>query len=67
VTSILAEQVVEDTAHALGQDPGLDGIMLDGFEVTQDLAPAGAVVPPYAVPALQRPPPLPFHGEAVIA
>jgi hypothetical protein len=63
----LAEQVVEDAAYPLGQDPGLEAIALGGFQVTWDLAPAGAVVAAYAVRVFQLAPPLPFHGEAVSA
>jgi hypothetical protein len=62
---VLAEQVVEDAAHPLSQDLGLEGIALGGFQVAPDLAPAGAVVGTYAVRVFQLPPPLPFHGEAV--
>jgi hypothetical protein len=61
----LAEQIVEDTAYPLGQDPGLNGIALGGFQVAGDLAPAGPVVGTYAVRVFQLPPPSPFHGEAV--
>jgi hypothetical protein len=61
----LAEQVVEDAADPPGQDIGLGGIALGGFQVARDLAPAGAVVAAYAVRAFQFPPPQPFHGEAV--
>ena len=61
----LAEQVVEDAADPPGQDLGLGGIALGGFQVARDLAPAGAVVAAYAVSAFQFPPPQPFHGEAV--
>jgi hypothetical protein len=50
-----------------GQDPGLEGIALGGFQVARDLAPAGAVVAAYAVRVFQLAPPLPFHGEAVSA
>jgi hypothetical protein len=62
----LAEQVIEDAAYPPGQDPGLEGIALGGFQVARDLAPARAVVAAYAVRAFQLAPPLPFHGEAVI-
>ena len=62
----LAEQVVEDTAYPPGQDRGLGGIALGGFQVARDLAPAGAVVATYAVRVCQLPPPLPFHGQAVV-
>jgi len=61
----LAEQVVEDAADPLGQDTGLGGIALGGFQVTRDLAPAGAVLAAYAVGAFQFPPPHPLHGETV--
>jgi hypothetical protein len=36
-----------------GQDPGLEGIALGGFQVARDLAPAGAVVAAYAVRVFQ--------------
>src|SRR5262249_48964379 len=62
-----AEQIIEDAAYPPGQDLGLDGIALGGFQVARDLAPAGAVVRAYAVRVFEFAPPLPFHGEAVSA
>jgi hypothetical protein len=59
------EQVVEDAADPPGQDRGLGGIALGGFQVAWNVAPAGVVVAAYAVGAFQLPPPQPFHGEAV--
>src|SRR6185437_16924064 len=60
-----AEQVVEDSAYPLGQDPGLNGVALGGFQVARELAPGGSVVAPYAMHVFQFAPPLPFHGGAV--
>jgi hypothetical protein len=61
----LAQQVIEDAAYPLGQDFGLDGIVLGVFQIAWDLAPAGAIVRTYVVPVFQLRPPSPFHGEAV--
>jgi hypothetical protein len=61
----LAEHVIEDAAYPLGQDSGVDGIALGGFQIARDLPPAGAVVRTYAVRVFQLRPPSPFHGEGV--
>src|SRR5580700_10446476 len=63
----LAEQVVEDATHPLGEDPGLDGVALGGLQVARDLTPAGTIVSTYAVRLFQLPPPPLLHGECVSA
>jgi hypothetical protein len=63
----LAEQVVEDATDPPGQDLGLGGIALGGFQVAQDVAPTGAVVAAYAVGAFQFPPPQPACPKAHLA
>jgi hypothetical protein len=49
----------------LGEDLGLEGIALGGFQIARDLAPAGAVVGTDVVCVFQLPPPSLFHGEGV--
>ena len=60
-----AEQVTEDAADPLGEDPRLAGIALGRFQVARDRAPGRAVVAADAAGVRQLPPPPLFHGEGV--